>query len=140
MKKRLTSAQLKEYSEYLYSQGWTTQQIGELLHPERAWHGYQIWKLGGSKAGEAMSSQQLSKAAYQVPVRKADLKEQDGDTSKRKGRGPGKKPPKQITTVQLDPDQLEALQRVAEREERTVSAVIRLAIREYLEKYHEQGV
>lgn len=52
----------------------------------------------------------------------------------RKGRGPGKKPKKVVTTVQFDPDVLEGLQRVAEREERTVSAVIRLAVREYLER------
>ncbi len=56
------------------------------------------------------------------------------DPEKRKGRGPGKKPVKKTTSVQLDPDMVEALKAVAAREERTVGAVIRLAIRDYLER------
>lgn len=52
---------------------------------------------------------------------------------KPKGRGKGKKPAKQVTSVALDDDLIEALNVRAEREERTVSALIRLAIKHYLE-------
>jgi hypothetical protein len=68
------------------------------------------------------------------PPPKAPKKPRQRAPEKRKGRGPGKKPAKVTTSVQLDPDMVEALQVVAEREERTVSAVIRLAIRDYLER------
>lgn len=50
-----------------------------------------------------------------------------------KGRGKGKKPAKQVTSVALDDDLIQALNQRAEREERTVSALIRLAIKHYLE-------
>jgi len=49
-------------------------------------------------------------------------------------RGPGKKPPKVTTSVQMDPEQVERLQVLAEREERTVSQLIRLAVRDYLDR------
>lgn len=52
---------------------------------------------------------------------------------KRKGRGAGKKQPKQVTSFALEPDLMAALNERAEREERTVSALIRLAIKRYLE-------
>ncbi len=52
----------------------------------------------------------------------------------RKGRGPGKNPVKSVTTVQLGPDLIEGLQAIAIEEERTVSALIRLAIRRYLQQ------
>ncbi|MCK9606697.1 MAG: ribbon-helix-helix domain-containing protein [Methylomonas sp.] len=53
--------------------------------------------------------------------------------TKPKGRGKGKKPAKQVTSVALDDDLIQALTERAEREERTVSALIRLAIKYYLE-------
>ncbi len=51
----------------------------------------------------------------------------------RKGRGVGKKQSKQVTSFALEPELLAALTERAEREERTVSALIRLAIKYYLE-------
>ena len=54
--------------------------------------------------------------------------------SKRRGRGPGKKPRKVTTSVQVEPEMLDRLQVLAEQEERTVSALIRLALRDYLDK------
>lgn len=126
MKHRLTPDQKREFKSYLEKAGWDAHQIGELLHPERAWSAYHLWK---AKGGEIQPGEigAVSKA-LNPPAQAVGVQE------KRRGRGPGKKPAKQVTTVQLDPDMLEGLQQVAEREERTVSAVIRLAIRDYLEK------
>lgn len=55
------------------------------------------------------------------------------DPPKRKGRGAGKKQSKQVTSFALEPDLMAALLERSEREERTVSALIRLAIKHYLE-------
>lgn len=52
---------------------------------------------------------------------------------KKKGRGKGKNPSKSVTSVALDEELIAALNERAEREERTVSALIRLAIKHYLE-------
>ncbi|MEW6647418.1 MAG: ribbon-helix-helix domain-containing protein [Pseudomonadota bacterium] len=108
---------MKELREFLVSQG--DSGLEEIItSPRNAWENYQRMKL--AKA-EALNRSRLPAAESSGHV-------------KRKGRGLGKKPKKVVTTVQLDPDILEGLQRVAEREERTVSAVIRLAVREYLER------
>lgn len=48
-------------------------------------------------------------------------------------RGKGHKPVKKITSVSLDQELLMALHDLAERDERTVSELIRIAIRRYLE-------
>lgn len=50
-----------------------------------------------------------------------------------KGRGKAAKPAKKVTSIALDDDLIQALNERAEREERTVSALIRLAIKHYLE-------
>jgi predicted transcriptional regulator len=36
------------------------------------------------------------------------------------------------TTIRLDPDELERLREIAEREDRSVASIIRLALRSYL--------
>lgn len=52
---------------------------------------------------------------------------------KSKGRGKGKNPAKKVTSIALDDDLIQALTERGVREERTVSALIRLAIKHYLE-------
>jgi hypothetical protein len=53
---------------------------------------------------------------------------------KRKGRGKAKNPSKKVTSVPFDPDVLQALNELAEIEERSVSSLIRLAVNDYLKK------
>ena len=43
-----------------------------------------------------------------------------------------------VTTIRLTGDDAERLRRVAEREDRSMSSVIRLALRQYL-RYREEG-
>ena len=57
----------------------------------------------------------------------------ENQTSILKGRGKASKLAKKVTSIALDDDLIQALNERAEREERTVSALIRLAIKHYLE-------
>lgn len=54
------------------------------------------------------------------------------EKEKRKGRGKGKKPVKQITSVAFEPELLDQLKCRAEQEERSIGALIRIAVKQYL--------
>lgn len=112
---------MRELKAAMVAAGMSPDAIAEKTHPQVAWANYQILQQMKREQQESAAIAAVSDAKAMPDV-------------KRKGRGPGKKPKKVVTTVQFDPDVLEGLQRVAEREERTVSAVIRLAVREYLER------
>ncbi len=47
-------------------------------------------------------------------------------------RGPGKNPSKVATSIQIDRSDLDALRLIAERDDRTLSSVIRLAVKKYI--------
>lgn len=74
---------------------------------------------------KSQPEQQASKAEFVEPSYVDGLKPNV--------RGKGKKPAKKVTSIALDDDLIQALNERAEREERTVSALIRLAIKHYLE-------
>ena len=62
---------------------------------------------------------------------------QQSVASSKQGRGPGLKPRKKVTSVQIEADQMEMLKALAQQEERTVSALIRLAVRAYLAAHYK---
>ena len=62
---------------------------------------------------------------------------QQSVASSKQGRGPGLKPRKKVTSVQIEADQMEMLRALAQQEERTVSALIRLAVRAYLATHYK---
>ena len=65
---------------------------------------------------------------------------QQSVASSKQGRGPGLKPRKKVTSVQIEADQMEMLRALAQQEERTVSALIRLAVRTYLATHYKPEV
>lgn len=133
MHKKLTKGQMRELKAAMVAAGMSPDAVAEKTHPEVAWANYQILQRMKREQQESAAIAAVSDAEL-GPVAKVEPDAKAMPDVKRKGRGPGKRPKKVVTTVQLDPDILEGLQRVAEREERTVSAVIRLAVREYLER------
>lgn len=124
---------MRELKAAMVAAGMSPDAVAEKTHPEVAWANYQILQRMKREQQESAAIAAVSDAEL-GPVAKVEPDAKAMPDVKRKGRGPGKRPKKVVTTVQLDPDILEGLQRVAEREERTVSAVIRLAVREYLER------
>lgn len=137
MNKTLTKGQLRELRRALREDyGATPQQVVIFTKPSMAWDVFQRVKkrLPIQGMGAVTESPKPVQRESETQPPKAPEKPRQRAPEKRKGRGPGKKPAKVTTSVQLDPDMVKALQVVAEREERTVSAVIRLAIRDYLER------
>jgi hypothetical protein len=137
MNKTLTKGQMRELRRALREDyGATPQQVVNLTKPSMAWDVFQRAKQGLliQGLGAVTEPPKPVQRDSEPPPPKPPEKSRQNESEKRKGRGPGKKPAKVTTSVQLDPDMVEALQVVAEREERTVSAVIRLAIRDYLER------
>ena len=96
-------------------------------------------KKRGSAQRRPQSSPSSSTLTNASPVQ-LQPESQQSVASSQQGRGPGLKPRKKVTSVQIEADQMEMLKVLAQQEERTVSALIRLAVRAYLATHYKPEV
>ena len=81
------------------------------------------------------SIEQIDKGASLVAKKHAD---EAVIQQKEKGRGKGKGQVKKITSVALEPELLERLNKIAIDQDRSISSLIRVAINFYLSEKHER--
>lgn len=142
--KRLTPNQKKDLAAALRSLGVYSANVNDLLngqHRRQIFEHYQkrsdfVFSHQGQRIRLPFSSlapRRIADVVQSTPKENSQSEpEQPIQELKRKGRGKGKNPVKTVTSVALDPELLEQLKERAEMEERSIGALIRIAVKQYL--------
>ncbi|CCE25443.1 ribbon-helix-helix domain-containing protein [Methylotuvimicrobium alcaliphilum] len=144
--KRLTKAQLKELKAVILSlnPNLALDAVITLSNQFEMWQAYQQRKYflvrepidfieeTVSIDFSALDDRQGQDEKSEVELVKVN-KQAEPEKQSRRTRGKGNKPAKKVTSIAIDPDVYAKLELKAEAEQRSIGAIIRLAIGQYLE-------